>query len=291
MALRQAPPETVCIQCMTYDVPKTARAVLRAIGIALYVLVALSIFTKGLANPDTRDPALAGLVAALCLPLGLELSRRGADPDQLIQRVGGPFLGFCLLMLGWHFLVPPPPPPSGALVPAGEPSPATTCAARPGELVMAFGSDRVIGTGNGPFAPFASATCTGPLLTRTRQGLMISAFGYDWYNDIAYGIRDNAVADLWAPGMHARRPDSHTILVLDRFEHEVLYIRYLNRGAVRIRGRFLCGEAPQSVITDDRILVGGVRISGVMFGQHATAGHVCARLAPGMPYGVQILGR
>jgi hypothetical protein len=276
---------------MTYDIPKTARAVLRAIGIALYVLVALSVFYKGLTNPDTSDPALVGFVAALCLPLGLELSRRGADPDQLIQWVGGPFLGFCLLMLGWHFLVPPPPPPTGALRPAGEPSPATTCAARPGELVMAFGSDRVIGRGNGPFAPFASATCTGPLVTRTQQGLMVSAFGYDWYNDIAYGIRDNRIADLWAPGMHARRPDPHTIVVLDRFEHEVLYIRYLNRDAVRIRGRFLCGEEPQSVITDERILVGGVRISGVMFGQHVTAGHVCARLTPDMPYGVQILGR
>ncbi|MDB5740163.1 MAG: hypothetical protein JWP16_1203 [Alphaproteobacteria bacterium] len=276
---------------MIYHVPKTAKTVLRMIGIALYALVALSIFYKGVVNPDTRDPALVGIVAALCLPFGLELSRRGADPDQLIQRVGGPFLGFCLVMLGWHVLVPPPLPPTGALLPAGEPMPAMTCAARPGDLVMAFGSDRVIGSGDGPFTPFASASCPGPRMARTRQGLVVSAFGYDWYNDIAYGIRDNAVTDLWAPGLHARRPDPHTILVLDRFEHEVLYIRYLNRDAVRIRGRFLCGEEAQSVITDDRILVGGVRISGVMFGQHATAGHVCARLTPGMPYGVQILSR
>jgi hypothetical protein len=276
---------------MTYNVPKTANAVLRAIGIALYVLVALSMFYKGVMNPDTSDPGLVGLVAALCLPLGLELSRRGADPDQLIQRVGGPFLGFCLVMLGWHFLVPPPPTPSGALRPADEPSPSTTCAAQPGDLVMAFGSDRVIGRGNGPFTPFASASCSGPRITRTARGLMVNAFGYDWYNDIAYGIRDNAITDLWAPGLHARRPDPHTILVLDRFEHEVLYIRYLNRDAVRIRGRFLCGEEAQSVIADNRILVGGVRISGVMFGQHVTAGHVCTRLTPDMPYGIQISGR
>jgi hypothetical protein len=279
------------MQRMTYDIPKAAKALLRLAGLVLYVLVAFSVFAKGLANPDTSDPALVGFVAALCLPLGLELSRRGADPDQLIQRVGGPFLGFCLLMLGWHFLVPRAPAPTGALLPAGEPSPATTCAARPGDLVMAFGSDRVIAAGNGPFTPFVSATCNGPQLTRTPRGLMVSAFGYDWYNDIAYGIRDNRIGDLWAPGMHARRPDPHTIVLLDRFEHEILYVRYLNRDAVRIRGRFLCGEEPQSVISDDRILVGGVRISGVMFGQHATVGHVCARLTPGMPYGVQISGR
>ncbi len=276
---------------MTYNPSAIAKTLLRALVLALYALVALSLFYKGLMNPDTRDPALVGFAAALCLPLGYELARRGADPDQLIQWVGGPFLGFCLLILGWHVLLPPPPPPSGALLPAGEPSPATTCGARPGELVMAFGTDRVIGSGNGPFTPFASASCTGPRLTRTARGLMVDAFGYDWYNDISYGVRDNAVTDLWAPGLHARRPDPHTFVVLDRFEHEVLYVHYLNRDAVRIRGRFLCGEEPQSVITDDHILVGGVRISGVIFGQHATAGHVCARLTPAMPYGVQILAR
>jgi hypothetical protein len=42
------------------------------------------------------------------------------------------------------------------------------------------------------------------------------------------------------------------------------------------------------VIHDRVILVGGVRISGVMFGQHPTAGRKCARLTPGQDRGIRI---
>ena len=85
------------------------------------------------------------------------------------------------------------------------------------------------------------------------------------------------------------RPDAHTLVILDRFDKEVLYIRYLNPNAVRIRGRFLCGESPQAVIRDDTILVGGFRIGGVFFRQRQTKGHVCAAIKAGTP-GIAIRG-
>ena len=63
--------------------------------------------------------------------------------------------------------------------------------------------------------------------------------------------------------------------------------------AVRVaridRGRFLCGEAPQAVIRDDTILVGGFRIGGVFFRQRPTKGHVCAAIKAGTP-GIAIRG-
>ncbi|HKY19150.1 MAG TPA: hypothetical protein VJL82_09470 [Rhizomicrobium sp.] len=86
------------------------------------------------------------------------------------------------------------------------------------------------------------------------------------------------------------RPDPHSIVVLDRFDKEVLYVRYLNPNAVRIRGRFLCGTAPQAVIRDDVIWVGGVRIGGVFLGQRPAAGHVCATVEAGVP-GIAITAR
>ena len=81
-----------------------------------------------------------------------------------------------------------------------------------------------------------------------------------------------------------------TFVLLDRFDKEVLYVRYLNSHAVRIRGRFLCGSAPQAVIRDDAVLVGGVRIGGVFVGQHVGKGHVCATIKAGAP-GIAVIAR
>jgi hypothetical protein len=119
---------------------------------------------------------------------------------------------------------------------------------------------------------------------------MIRSFGYDWNNDIAFRVMDNVYEPAAPLQIRAFRPDRSTFLLLDRFDREVLYVRYLNRNAVRIRGRFLCGEAPQAVIHDDVIQVGGVRIGGVFIGQRPTHGHVCATIKAG-GYGIAIKGR
>ena len=88
-------------------------------------------------------------------------------------------------------------------------------------------------------------------------------------------------------GLRALRPDRSTFLLLDRFDKEVLYVRYLNRNAVRIRGRFICGQAPQAIIRDDTILTGGVRIRGVFVGQRLAKGNRCATIKGG-EYGIAI---
>jgi hypothetical protein len=77
------------------------------------------------------------------------------------------------------------------------------------------------------------------------------------------------------------RPDAHTLVLLDRFDTEVLYVRWLNPGAVRIRGRFLCAEQPQAIIRDEGIMTGGIRIGGVFMGLHRAPGHQCARIKSG----------
>jgi hypothetical protein len=185
-----------------------------------------------------------------------------------------------------------PPAPSGALIAANDPSPSPECEERPdtGDLVMAFGTNRVLGKGPGPFTPFLVDDCVALKLSRQGDGLMIQAFGYSWSGDIAFHVMNNVYEADTALKMRALRPDRSTFLLLDRFDKEVLYVRYLNPGAVRIRGRFLCGMFPQAVVRNDAIFVGGVRIGGVFIGQHATKGHVCATIKAGIR-GIAISGR
>jgi hypothetical protein len=149
------------------------------------------------------------------------------------------------------------------------------------DLLMAFGTDRALGKGPGPFAPILVDDCVALRLLRKDGGLMIQAFGYEYTQDIAFHVMDNVYEPDIALKMRALRPDRSTFVLLDRFDKEVLYVRYLNPHAVRIRGRFLCGEAPQAVIRDEGIFVGGVRLNGVFVGQRPTKGHRCATVTSG----------
>jgi len=183
-----------------------------------------------------------------------------------------------------------PPVPTGPLIAAGDPTP-VGCGDKPkaDELLMAFGTDRVLGKGPGPFAPLLVDDCVVLKLFRRDGGLMIQAFGYTYTDDIAFHVIDNVYEPDSALKLRALRPDRSTFMVLDRFDKEVLYVRYLNPHAVRIRGRFLCGPAPQAVVRDDAIWVGGVRINGVFVGQQAAKGHLCAAIKAGT-YGIAVRG-
>jgi len=183
-----------------------------------------------------------------------------------------------------------PPVPTGPLIAADDPTPAG-CGDKPkaDELLMAFGTDRVLGKGPGPFTPLLVDDCVALKLFRRDGGLMIQAFGYSYTDDIAFHVIDNVYEPDSALKLRALRPDRSTFMVLDRFDKEVLYVRYLNPHAVRIRGRFLCGPAPQAVVGDDAIWVGGVRINGVFVGQHAAKGHICAAIKAG-GYGIAVRG-
>ena len=222
-----------------------------------------------------------GVVLALAILLGYELAIRDVASAWI---AGGlvALIGTSLTAYG-IWLATRPPAPMGALLPANEPTPRAGCVERMGsaDLVMAFGDNRAVGTGPGPFAPIKVGDCTVMTLRRVGQGLMIRAFFYDWNNDVAFAVNDNIYEPTMPLALRTFRPDPHTFVILDRFDKEVLYLRYLNPNAVRIRGRFLCGEAPQAVIRDDAILVGGFRIGGVFFRQHVSKTHACATVRKG----------
>jgi hypothetical protein len=196
--------------------------------------------------------------------------------------VGGGYLLWRALQL---------PVPAGPLIAANDPSPALVCKEKPqgDDLLIALGTNRVLGKGPGPFSPLLVDECVVLKLLRRNGGLMVQSFGYAWSGDIAFHVMNNVYEPDSALKLRALRPDRSTFLLLDRFDKEVLYVRYLNRNAVRIRGRFLCGEAPQAVIRDDAILVGGIRLNGVFVGQRLAKGHRCATIKAG-GYGIAITG-
>ncbi len=256
----------------------------RDIGSAVRVIVCILLvwaFWAGNSFLSVRGPVVLAVATVLSLLAAYELTLREVAPGWVL----GSVLGIQGVMGGGYliWLAFQPPPPTGPLLAAGEPSPPPGCheVPAPDDLIMAFGTDRVIGKGPGPFMPLVVDDCVVLNLTRRGGGLMVQAVGYDWSNSIAFEVRNNVYEPDAALQIRALRPDRSTFLLLDRFDKEVLYVRYLNRTAVRIRGRFLCGEQPQAVIRDDVIWVGGVRIGGAFFGQHATKGHVCATIRSG----------
>jgi hypothetical protein len=251
----------------------------RAFGTLLHLTgcgVLFWLFTVGsYAAPISLTSAL-GLVTMLSLLTSYEFAIRDVWPGYAL----GAMIVFIVTIMGgyciWAYLQPPPP--TGPLLAARDPMPGSACREllQPGDLVMRFATDRVIGRGTGPFAPFAVDSCPVIKLLRKDGGLMVQAVGYDWTNDVAFMVKDNVYEPMEPLQLRVLRPDISTYILLDRFEQEVLYVRYLNRNAVRIRGRFLCGDAPEAVIHDDAILVGGVRIRGVYMGQHRMPGNRCA---------------
>ena len=59
--------------------------------------------------------------------------------------------------------------------------------------------------------------------------------------------------------LHPHRPDRYSLGIHDQWENEILYIRYLGQGAIRVRGRFLCGDYPPVKITHSAVTVGDAR--------------------------------
>ncbi|HEX4637409.1 MAG TPA: hypothetical protein VH189_14580 [Rhizomicrobium sp.] len=258
---------------------------LRAIGCGLVFWA----FLWGQVVFPLQPVVVVAFATMLGLLVGLELLLRGVSQAWVL---GGMLLIDAVVgssYLVWRQIQPPVP--TGPLLAANDPTP-SGCGDEPkgSDLLMAFGTDRVLGKGPGPFTPILVDECVALKLLRRDGGLMVQAFGYSYTEDIAFHVMDNVYEPDTALKMRALRPDRNTFVLLDRFDKEVLYVRYLNPRAVRIRGRFLCGNAPQAVIRDDAILVGGVRLNGVFVGQHAIKGHACAITKPGAP-GLAISGR
>jgi hypothetical protein len=271
---------------MVHDGSRPERPPCRILWTAVRALGCLALFAAFLSGGSRLTVGItdiAAMLTAAAVLAAYELSIREVAMEWILAVVLVLLWGGGLGYAAWHFTRPPAP--TGPLLPANEPTPSTACRTPvgPHDLVMIAAESRLVGKGPGPFQVLAVGDCPVLNLRRAGKGLMADATFYDWTDDIAFRVAANVYEPLMPLQLTAFRPDPHTLVILDRFDQEVLYLRFLNPHAVRIRGRFLCGERPQAVVRDRALLMGGMRVGGVYLGQRPDRHTVCAIAAPDRP--------
>ena len=214
-----------------------------------------------LAWPMHRVMALLVVAAVFSFCWFYELTMRDAPMGRVLAGVLVIMGGAVLLWLGLTLLVRPLPDDATPLVAAGESLDMQGCAVPPGALVAAACADRIISRSRTPFVPFKFAGCSGPSLRITPRGLVVDHVGYDGDGSVAFTLRHNLFQRLMGDWLHPHRPDRYSLGIYDQWENEILYVRYLGQGAIRVRGRFLCGDYPPGKITDSAVTVGDTRYS------------------------------
>jgi hypothetical protein len=233
----------------------------RGLMLAAICLGVLAYDWRFLAWPMHRTMALLVMTAVFSFAWFYELTMRDADMGRVLAGVLVIIGGAAVLWLALSLFTHPLPNDSAPLVPAGESLAAESCQVPPGALTVAVGADRIISRGRGAFSPFKAGGCPGPIFTATPQGLLMDDFGYDGDGSMIFRIRHNLFDLIQGDYLHVHRPDRSTLGIYDEWEHEIFYVRYLNPGAVRLRGRFLCGDYSPVTVGNDKVAVGYSRFS------------------------------
>lgn len=237
------------------------RDLVRGVVLAAICLGVLAYDWGYLAWPMHRVMALLIMTAVFSFAWFYEMTMRDAAMGRVLAGVLA-IMGGALLLWGVLALfVRPLPNDATPLLPAGEMLDAQDCHAPSAALMIAAGPDRIAHAGRGPFTPFKVAGCPGPSFTVTQKGLVVDDFGYDGDGSVDFRVRHNLFDLIEGEWLHMHRPDRHSLGIYDEWENEILYVRYLNPGAIRVRGRFLCGDYPAVTIRDTRVTIGDARVS------------------------------
>jgi len=156
-------------------------------------------------------------------------------------------------------------PFSGILYPGSDPDPAgpPNCVGPSGAVKVFLGSSlafaprfpaKLVSLGNGVVLA----------LDKSRDGLLIDAIVTDSDGRMIADIRKNLFTINQNNVFRRERPDKSTIRVIDQFNRQVLYVRYLSSHAVKILGSFTepVNPGPQLgtgrfTITDEEIVPSG----------------------------------
>ncbi len=233
----------------------------RGLVLAAVCLGVLGYDWRFLAWPMHRTMALLVMAAVFSFCWFYELTMRDAPMGQVLAGVLAIIGGAGLLWLALTLFIHPLPNDSAPLVAAGETLDGQSCTAPAGSLIVSVGEDRIIGRSRGAFSPLRFGGCPGPSFSVTPQGLAVDDFGYDGDGSVIFRIRHNLFDLIQGDYLHVHRPDQSTLGVYDEWENEIFYVRYLGQGAVRMRGRFLCGDHPPVTVDNDSVTMGDSRFS------------------------------
>jgi hypothetical protein len=233
----------------------------RGLVLAAVCLGVLGYDWRFLAWPMHRTMALLVMAAVFSFCWFYELTMRDAPMGQVLAGVLAIIGGAVVLRLALTLFIHPLPNDSAPLVAAGGWLEPDSCRVPADALIVAVGADRLIGRSRGPYSPLKFGGCPGPSFRVTPQGLMVDDFGYDGDGSVIFRIRRNLFQLIQGDYLHVHRPDRSTLGVYDEWENEIFYVRYLGQGAVRLRGRFLCGDRPAVTVGNDSVTMGVSRFS------------------------------
>jgi hypothetical protein len=233
-----------------------SKETIRTLVLAGFCLILLVWNWHYIIAPSHRAMTLLVLCLVLSGAVFYELTVRDVSMNWVLAAIFGVITLAASSWVALYFFGTPLANDNTPLVAARQSRAAGGCGASANTVQIILGGTSAAGTGNGPFTPFRVGVCPGPSVTRTPRGLMVNAFGYDDDGTVIYRIRNNQFERIMGDYLHLHRTDRSTLAIYDKSENEVLYLRYIDPGTVRIRGHFLCSETPPVTVSDDTVTIG-----------------------------------
>jgi hypothetical protein len=175
-------------------------------------------------------------------------------------------------------------PTIGWLQPANEPTPPNGCDRLPaiyqgpkGPIIILADSGFIPGN-SANVAAIQIGQCAPVMIRQGPNGIMVSADIYSPQGELVGQIRDNGYTMSGEKRLAVEKSgDLSTLVVHDAQRTELLYVRYLNPNAIRVRGVLSC-PVPRLItvpITNDRIIVPG---NNVIMSSCSTGGVVGVKI-------------
>lgn len=148
----------------------------------------------------------------------------------------------------------------GLLAPAHDDDPKNPCNATPGDTDFRIYAGGNLIYSRGTDIPLLTIDGT-EVLSASLNGSSMSISGDIYGPDGDLAHIDRNVFETPSGGYKPRRPDKHTLEVIDNWHNTVLYVRFLNKHAIRLRGVFRYDNGVVT-ITDRSITMGNQTFTG-----------------------------
>ena len=139
---------------------------------------------------------------------------------------------------------------------ANDPIPSIVCNTAPPDAIYVLLGPTVIFHAPTEASMTLISRRDGPVLTaeRTRDGLAIDSRVYNTDGTLIGTIEKNSFRPLASGNAYSRRGDSSTLGIYDERGDELLYVRYLNLHAIRVRGTFM--GSTRIIISENKVGIG-----------------------------------
>jgi hypothetical protein len=166
---------------------------------------------------------------------------------------------------------------TGTILPADDPNLPNACdrqgVSTAGKITIFLGSNVATRPNAGKSAILVRQGTPLVTVEKTADGLYIDAMIFDATGKLVGTVTKNRFTVLTGDNSYIeRRGDLSTLGIFDKSGTELLYVRFLNTNAMRIRGVFYSAGMPIARITDSDIQLGVIRGTNTCFGSGKVLG-------------------